>query len=262
MSYDQALRQVAKLLKLAEHANTNAEEAATAAAKAQDIMTRFKISRLSVETGNGAAAEAEEGIINFADKGAPLVDATGRLAAWLGRLAVCVAKANQCMVYSCNRANGKSLELIGRPSDAETVRYLFALLRNEVDRLVRLHGKGCGRVWCSNFRIGVVDAIHEKLEAQAAQTAAELRTQAVADAVTNVNALVVVNAALAKLDQRGKDVEKYARQSLRLRAGRATQGGRYDASARDAGRQAGASISVGGSRASLGNGARRLGAGN
>lgn len=263
MSYDQAIRQVAKLLKLAEHANTNAEEAATAAAKAQDIMTRFKISRLSVETGNGVSAgdgDQDEAIVNFATVGAPLIAPTDRLARWLGQLAVVVARANQCVAYANTTAKGKSIELVGRASDAETVRYLFAALRNEIDRLTRVHGKGCGRVWCTNFRTGVVDAIADKLTAQAAETAASLRREAQGQGQTN--ALIVVNNALAKLAQRANEVEKFAKQSLRLRAGRSTAGGRYDASARDAGRRAGANIDVGGgARRSLGNGARRLTAG-
>lgn len=58
-TFENVLRQVQKLLKLAEHANTNPEEAAVAAAKAQKLMDEYKIERLTAEAAPDQASEDE-----------------------------------------------------------------------------------------------------------------------------------------------------------------------------------------------------------
>lgn len=242
-TYEQALRQVAKLLKLAEHANTSPEEAATAAAKAQELMTRHKIERLMAEDASTAKAEPEEDIVDFADRGAHL-DVLGQNAPrWKTWLAVILAKANQCKAYTSRKSVGqKTIELVGRPSDAETVRYMYAYLLKECDRLTRIHGKGCGRVWCNNFRLGVVEAISLKLKAARTEMVDAMKAE-IGRSIGST-ALVRVDRALEKLDKRSASVEVFTKQKLKL----VKVGGgsiRLDPSAREAGRQAGSSISVG-----------------
>lgn len=258
-TYQQALRQAAKLLKLAEHANTSPEEAAVAASKAQEIMTRFKIEHIVAQESQ-VTPEPEEEIEDFAKKGAHLYNDGGqKVSGWLNRLAVVLSKANQCKVYTSwtppklGRRASATIEIIGRPSDAETVRYMFGYLSNEVERLTKIHGKGCGRTWCNNFRLGIVDAVSERLKAQRKTTEEELRKQAEAGSTM---ALVKVDNALAVLDRRLQEAEDFAEETLNLRKtySRAT----FDPSAREAGRNAGKNISLGGAKGGLGSGRKAL----
>lgn len=265
-TYEQALRQVAKLLKLAEHANTSPEEAGNAAAKAQALMTRFKIEWM-VATSAVNIEEPEEDVVNFADRGASLEDeGAAKIARWKGSLAVSVATANQCKAWYCTKlstsfSNGRptttkkaTLELIGRPSDADAVRYLYQYLAREVERLTAIHGKGCGATWRNNFRMGVVETIAQKLGEEAKATRAALRTEA---ATGTTMALVLVDKALAKLDQRAIAVETYGKEKLKLRArsGGQTQ---YDHNARSQGREAGKSIKINSAKGGLTGGHKAL----
>src|SRR5687767_3843350 len=96
--YQNALNQVAKLLKLAQHSNTNPNEAANAFARAQEIMTRFKIEAASAQIGENG--EDNEPIVNWAKEDAPLSnDGDAKIARWKSWLALVIARANQCKIY-------------------------------------------------------------------------------------------------------------------------------------------------------------------
>lgn len=231
---------VRKLLRLAESPNAN--EAAAAAAKAQQMIDEYKLSAALLALDSGVA-EPDEDIEDFGAKGAPL-DSQPLAHRWRSQLAGTIARANACRIY----LSGGSIALVGRPSDAETVRYLFAYLTREVERLCERDGKGCGRTWRNNYRLGVVDTLMNKLHAQRQQFAAEQRKLA-ADA-TNTQALVRVNQALALVEKRSADTADWIKKNLKLYAGSGSSG-RYDGSARQAGRKAGQSININRSKGAL-----------
>lgn len=239
MTHQEAMRKAAKLLRLATSSNPN--EAAAAAAKAQEIMDRYKLSGDSLNLEGNAP---EEKVIHCPQD--PLErDANAR---WKGFLAVSISKANQCQVY----ATSGTYCLIGRPSDMQAVRYLYAWLVQEVQRLTDAHCVGCGRTYRNNFSIGCTETIGEKLREQRKQTVEAVK----AEAFGNEKALVLVQNSLAKIAKQEQDVEQYARSVLKIRKGR-TSRTTYDHSARQAGREAGKSINIA-SRTSLGGGNLRL----
>jgi hypothetical protein len=234
------IEKVRKLLRLAESPNAN--EAAAAAAKAQELIDQHNLSAALLALDAGAA-EPDEEIEDFTHKGAPLDDQP-ILHRWRSYLASTIARANSCRIYM----RGGEIALVGRPSDAETVRYLFGYLAREVDRLCDQDGKGCGRTWRNNYRLGVVDTIARKLREQRDKFEAEQRKLAAASGST---ALVRVNQALVRVEQRGGDVERWMKKNLKLYA-RSGSSVRFNSSAREAGRAAGRSIAINRSRGALG----------
>lgn len=243
MTHD-VVDKVRKLLRLST--SSNAHEAALAAAKAQELIDRHQLAQVTLELETPTSVAALEPIQNFHD--APL-DRPTRLDQWRGRLASCLARANACRIYFF----GPRIMLIGRASDAETVRYLYAWLVQEVDRLAEADGAGKGRTWRNNFRHGVVDGINAQLKRQR-QTFAETMRH---EASGNAHALVRVNQALARMNDRQCEVDAWMREHLNLAARRSSPIN-YDAAARDAGRQAGASIAIGKARRGLSSGTKRL----
>lgn len=221
---------VRKLMRLAESPNAN--EAAAAAAKAQQLIDEHNLSAamLTLETG---VEEPDEDIEDFGKKGAPL-DSRPKADRWRITLASNVAYGNGCRIYY----TGGTIALVGRPSDADAVRYLYGYLAREVDRLAERDGRGCGRTWRNNYRLGVVDTISRKLREQREKFKQEAQR-----AVANTQALMVVNRAIAKVEKRGTDVTKWMDTNLKLRSGSASQSA-YDPSARVAGRRAGESIAI------------------
>lgn len=239
------LDKVKKLLRLST--SSNAHEAACAAAKAQELIDRHQLTQAVLEDEHGAGSVPhDEPIHKFDD--APL-DQPKRLDYWRQRLASVLARANACRIYM----RRPHIFLVGRPSDAETVRYLYAWLSADVMRLAEVNGAGKGVTWRNNFRIGVVDGIAEQLRAQ---RAAFIRTSR-AEAQDNPQALMRVDQALARLDQRANDVEVWVRTHMNLRAGSASYSN-YDSQAREAGRRAGRDLTLGGTRRGLASGRRQL----
>ena len=231
------LDKVRKLLKLAESPNAN--EAASAAAKAQQLIDEYNLSAelLAIETNTETA---DEPIENFLHKGAPL-DSGSQFPRWKSSLALHVAKANACRVYMC----GRNLALVGRASDAEVVRYLYAYLIHEIERLCAKDGRGAGRIWRNNYRLGVVDTIKVKLQDQKKKFTENLRNSQ----PQNSQALIKVDQALVRLEAKSQSVDRWVTQNLRLRKSRSSH--TQDLGARFLGQKAGESISLNRARGSI-----------
>lgn len=248
MTQAEALAKVRKLLRLGE--STNVHEAALAMARAQEIMERYRIeqSMLSLETPG--SEEPDEPIEDFGNKDAEL-DAGLLRRQWKISLASHLARHNQCRIYLSRKWRAQkshhTIELVGRPTDADTVRYLFGYICRELERLVAEAGKGCGKTWRANFLLGGVQCVGDRLR--------EMREQVRKDvqADRDSRALVVVSQALAKLDERGTAVEKWMKENMRLGRSRASAG-RYDGGARRSGYEAAKSINLSGGGRAIGRG--------
>lgn len=166
---------IAKLLALAEGEGATPSEAANAAAAAQALMQRHKLDRATIEQ------EQSEGGEPIAAADDPLWTG-GRYVSWVGDLADVLARLNGCRVLVIPAVrNGRvrrhaRLHLVGRASDMQVVRYLFAYLRREIDRLAKKAVAEASvrqpRRWARNFRFGAVVAISRRLK-EAKQRATE-----------------------------------------------------------------------------------------
>ncbi len=240
---DDILRKIRGLLKLGESDNPN--EAASAVAMAQRLMERHSIGEAALALSE-PTAEPDEEVRSFED---PL----GASGSWRSRLAQALAKANGCSIWR----SGNQLRLIGRPSGAEKVRYLFAYCSKEVDRITRRNTRGEGRTYANNYRIGMVDAIAKAIESERESARAEMRSEA---AERGTSALVAINSAIVAVDSQHEEARRYGFAKLGLVRGRSS-GGRINPNARGAGKAAGAGVYPGGSGGAIGSGRRQLGRG-
>jgi hypothetical protein len=247
MTRDEVLSKIRKLLRLGESANEH--EAALAVARAQALMEKHRITQaaLAIESDEGPTEEIrhwDDPLDPFPDKPAK------RLSQWRVRLGSTLARANGCSIFM----SGASVHLVGRASNVQQVRYLYAFCWKEIDRLTSKFGAGNGRTWGANFRLGCVDAIAIAIEAERRAAREELR-----GAVPNERALVLVDKAIAKVDDELREVSRYEKEKLNIRRGRGFAGPGYSPSAREQGRQAGASIYPGrNARGGIGPGTKRL----
>lgn len=166
------VERIANLLRLAEGTN-NPNEAATAAAQAQRLMTKHQIKRADLEAG-------DPDDIQHDDK--PLF--TGkRVKGWLIALANGVAKSNGCMTVVAKAEKTNRVFLIGREEDIAVTRALFKYLRGEIDhhvRLARAAGflRGDGKR-TKEFRFGIVVSVCMALERARQQTINEHSSTAI-----------------------------------------------------------------------------------
>lgn len=146
------LERVARLLALSD-GTSNPNEAAVAAAQAQRLMTRHRLSRADV-------VERRDEIRAHGDR--PLFVGK-RLRSWLLALAQAVTRNNGCFSVLVRDSSGrKSLVVVGRIEDVDLVRYVFTYVRREIDRVTK-HYRRAGVFWErgseTRFRLGAVTAV-------------------------------------------------------------------------------------------------------
>lgn len=240
MTHSEALEKAAKLLRLAT--SNNPHEAALAATRAQEIMDRFKLSADAVN-GVGGEIATDEPIANF---GFDPLERASKVDRWKSSLAVCIARQNQCKVFLQG-----GICLIGRASDVQTVRYLFAWMVREIERLAARDCKGTSRTYWNNYRLGAVETVSRRLRESAVQTVETVKLEA--REAGGESALMVVERSAALMVQRAEQVEQWAKTNMRLRAGSSSRSN-FHSGARNAGRKAGNEVRIGGARGSLGSG--------
>jgi hypothetical protein len=157
-----ALDKVTKLRALGDRATTQAEREACYA-QAEAIIAKYQIDVAQIDASAGVMSESPErdpdGRLWSAKKG------TRSRPTWLGQLANGIAQIHGCAVIWC----GASLELAGRKSDLTIVRYLFAWLRVEIDRLAQSEE---GRAAMNAFRLGAVAGVLRVMRASQRQESA------------------------------------------------------------------------------------------
>ncbi|MCX4247635.1 DUF2786 domain-containing protein [Paraliomyxa miuraensis] len=145
-----------KLLALAT--SPNPHEAALAAARAQALIEAHRLQEW---------LDAEQRVHEDPD---PIVDArdeplevSRRLRKWKVVLASTLAEANDCIAYTLEQGQERAIVLVGRLRDRAAVIELWTWLVKRIEWLSATHGAGRSRQWHEAFRIGVVDAVAERL---------------------------------------------------------------------------------------------------
>lgn len=228
---ESVIAKVKKLLALATSSNPN--EAASAAAMAQDLMTKYSIESAALEAETAAPKEAV-GAQNMTES---------RVETWKRRIGVVVAKANNCKVFLGRNNN---FMIVGTPSDAKATSYIYTYICAEIERLARAwardytmtHSGTPGRIGYSNFRFGAAAEVCERITAAHVETVKRLRLEA-----ADSTALARIETGLAAIEKRNQEVALYVKSHYRLTSGSRTSFTKDD-SAYAAGRSAGASINL------------------
>lgn len=193
---------VAKLLRLAS--SDNPHEATMAAARAHELMARYAIDQATLELE--APEEGREEIADFSSSD-PLDAAAHNFPRWKLTLLSVLCGAHQAVGTLTHTPAGKQIGIVGRPSDVAKVRYMYAWLTNEIGELSAFAGKGRGRTWNNNFRVGFVEGLATQLREATARARAEAR-----DAAASSTALVRVENAIEHIDAREREVAAWMKQ--------------------------------------------------
>ena len=244
---NKVLDKVQKLLALAQSDNVN--EAALAARTAQQIMHKHNLTSYMVENFNSEKSIEEE-IIDWTQQGRPLDVFNKKAATWKIHLAMIVARANHCRIYLNHAPEGSCFGLIGRESDANIVRYLYAYLVHEIHRLTKRDGKGKGRTWNNNFRIGAVREIKVRLDEAVKGAIGDVQS------TSGVN-LARVSTAISLMEKRGSSVEQWMNEKLNLRKAPSRKM-TVNQEAQAAGKAAAREINLDNNSPTLGGGVERL----
>lgn len=215
-----------KLLALTKSDNLN--EASVAAGVAARLAAQHDIELAELEAAEPNAPREP------IEKDVDPVYTCGRRIRWKSRLLGGLATAHHCLFHYRDTIGGLAACLAGRPSDVATIRYLFAWISTELERLVRKSGyTGAARTdWLLGAARGVLDRM-------TAERAAVHQT--------------ATSTALVRVEERGAELDAAKRQLFpdwfksdgKERSGRSYSARPVSASAYEAGQRAGRNLHTG-----------------
>jgi type II secretory pathway pseudopilin PulG len=229
MNTTSVIEKVQKLLSLSK--SNNANEAAAAAAAANKLIDQYRLSTadLEVEGQTDDPLELDGGYVYE----------SGKVTTWKLILLNQLTSHYGLYVYNDNTyATGRKVSrfrLVGRKSDIAVVRYMFAWLVMECQRLADAEAKGMGRIFVASYCEGFVKGVSEQLN---------LSREAVKKEAT-ISSII-------KIDSRKMEATNYAHQLVKgLHTQKGSSARRVNYSAYNAGKTRGENIHLG---ASLGTG--------
>lgn len=188
-----------------------------------------------------AAVEVDEDAESFGQRDGGWLDTAKRvIPLWRIILARVIATANGAFTFSSYRGDGRSIEIVGRPSSVEIVRYMFAWLSREIERLSQEHGRGMGAVWRREFLEGAAEEIGERLQDARREAAAEVRREHAA----NPGALMRIEQGLQRVEAQRQIAERAAYKAHPSLKDARSRPRRLDVNAREAGARAARKINL------------------
>lgn len=203
MNIQDVLRKVTGLRNLAAKAGTVAE-AEAAAARADALIHKYRLSEADVES---ASTEAPK---EAPTEGAPLAESMTQIPKWHRRLVCILADHYGCFMWTSGCRGYKwKIRIVGRPSDVEVVRYMFAWISTEIARFAQNeHGKADRNAFCLGACVGIRDALRRSTNTANAEHVQQSATPASAGSVSG-SAPILGSSALA-LVARGEASKKEA----------------------------------------------------
>lgn len=250
MGTDKVIDRIQKLRRLSE--STNVNEAATAAAEAQRLMTAHRISEAQLASETGAEDETVTDVDVLAATGCKTPQS------WLVTLASGIAEANGCGITiqsSTRRWNTHGgINMYGRQRDLDAAKYLFFAMHNEINRLAdrwTAENPGRGRGATISFKLGAAGEIANRMRAEKDRAQADLKAAASMGSTAAGGAIMVIDRARVAVDAKVKAA---------CGGSKASWGGSgpSDYSAYNDGAQAGRGVSTG-SRGRLGGAPKQIG---
>lgn len=161
------------LRRLSQNRSATPAEAASAAARIQELLLKHKLNESELGDDN-------DGIEWWPDP----IWVGLRRSPWRTSLATGIAAANACRILHGTTNGGiRRMTVVGKKSDAEAVRYLYTYLERELERHCKKHLEKTSRdqtsahLRASSFRLGFADTISRRLREQQASMCAAAESQ-------------------------------------------------------------------------------------
>lgn len=209
MAYHRGVDVIAKIKKLLQLAdtkrNSNIEEAAAAAAKAQKLMEKHRIHKAMLDEKLEVIAKALE------DNGKP--------ENWKLFLSSTLAKNSGCYVVKSEKYSvDNKIFVVGTETDTNTIQFLYTYIVSELNRLClaelmmfRLNlGIQVPASFINSFYLGAISLIGRRLQEASTETRlAELKKAIIPEK------RIAVNQALQKMDMRIETAKKWIADNLK-----------------------------------------------
>ena len=155
---DALLEKITALLRMAEHPNSNPNEAALALERAQALLLKHNLDRASLDTGNGKGETEKAGMLDL-----------GYDHNWRPTLAHVIAKANLCRVIR-SPADSK-IHLFGTRTNVRVVLSMYLWIGEQLEGMALKDfktyrasgGRTHGTTWKTSYFIGAVSTLRDRL---------------------------------------------------------------------------------------------------
>lgn len=212
---------IEKLFRLAEKAGTP-EEAETAMARAQALITQYEIDPDSIDPNHEAPT-------NYGHVTERYIYRARRVPTWRSLLAMAIAQVNSAHSYY---ARGVGIKILGHIPNLAAIEYLFGVFARQIENMTKARTAGLGRAYANSYKLGAVSRLSERLKE--ANTKAIEASYARASDAQDSTALVRIDRAVVDRKAREQAVTEHASQ-LRLRSTKFSYSGSgYGAGRRDA----------------------------
>lgn len=171
------IAKVQKLLALSKSSNAN--EAAAAAAQANRLIDKYRLSQADIETD----------VLNTDPicQDSEYLYETGRVTMWRKRFVHELTKHYGVAYYNDHTyESGRQVSrfrMVGRKSDMEIVRYMYTWLSAECERLAAIEAKGCGRIFVASYQEGFVMGVAKQLQL----SREEMKKEATSSAIVKID---------------------------------------------------------------------------
>lgn len=201
---------IQKLLALSKH-NPDVNEAAAALAKANELMLRYRIDRVGVES-----AQVSSDIVEMIIYGeARARGERSKIPTWKLHIARAIAEVNGCTTFY---TMGQTIHGIGREADLQIVKYLFEYVENQIEVLCKAASKlrrdtipgwdkSQGRIYANNFKLGAANTI--KLRLQESIEKLKKQEYELATSKNDATALIRLDAAFASIETHRQEAEDF-----------------------------------------------------
>ena len=229
---EKAMERARKLMSLAMNNESDAE-ASLAMAQAQSIMFEFDLTEAMIAESDGDDESSEDNSdeeVRVWEEGLE-----GSRTTWRSKVVRALAKANGCDYYVCKGETRRfEYRLVGRVSDVESVRYFFQVVAREIDKRAKAM-RGNGSRWMREYREGMAETVAQDIRSEMDVVADRLRAEA-----ASASALVVVNKAVARIENKTIEARTWAQRKLRLSSAGSTRAASSGSTAFQQGRRDGA----------------------
>ena len=178
---DSILLRIKKLLAMTTERGATPEEAATAAAKAQQLLMEHNLSMAAVEEAGGEKGE------NVGKHTYDMTDGKDQSLHWRRSLLNVVVRYNFCKLITNVDGLDRRTAIIGKKSNVEVAIYIYEHVQREIHKMAKAYQKLQSfnkSMFYTSFCLGAVNTILERLKNQEEQ---------MTKANPKANALVVVN---------------------------------------------------------------------